>query len=92
LHIDRLGNKFILGGDFNTIINQSIGQENLDREGNGRVPNSQNSRIINEWIDEGWTIEPFRTMYPLQKETSYIPFRMDSRTGGGIKYGKQGKI
>jgi hypothetical protein len=33
--IDRLGHKFILGGDFNTIINQSIGQENLDREGGG---------------------------------------------------------
>ncbi len=67
--IDRLGNKFILGGDFNTIINQSIGNENLDREGNGWVPNSQNSRIINEWLEEGWTVEPFRTMYPLQKET-----------------------
>jgi predicted transcriptional regulator len=88
MQIDRLGNKFITGGDFNTIINQSIGHENLDREGNGRVPNSQNSRIINEWIGEGWAIEPFRTMFPLQRETSYIPFRMDRRTGGGVKYGK----
>ncbi len=64
---DRLGNKFIIGGDFNTIINQSIGHENLDREGNGRVPNSQNSRIINEWIEEGWTIEPFSYNVPTSK-------------------------
>jgi hypothetical protein len=50
----------------------------LDREGAGRVPNRQNSKIINDWIERRFLIDPFRTLYPEVKEMSYIPFR--SRT------------
>jgi hypothetical protein len=69
--------KFIIGGDFNTILSNEEGINNVDRIGNGRVPNSQNSRLINEWITEGFVLEPFRALYPLQQEASHIPFRSD---------------
>jgi hypothetical protein len=64
-----------LGGDFNTILCDRIDNENLDREGRGRIPNRQNSRIINEWIENGLFLDPFIALYPEAKETSYIPFR-----------------
>jgi exonuclease III len=64
-----------LGGDFNTIICDRVDDENLDREGRGRIPNRHNSRILNEWIENGMLLDPFRTLYPEAKEMSYIPFR-----------------
>jgi exonuclease III len=73
--IAQWGNCCILGGDFNTIIDNVIGNDNLDREGAGRVPNRQNSKIINDWIERRFLIDPFRTLYPEVKEMSYIPFR-----------------
>jgi exonuclease III len=73
--IRRWDNVCILGGDFNTILCDRIDNENLDREGRGRIPNRQNSRIINEWIENGLFLDPFRALYPEAKETSYIPFR-----------------
>jgi exonuclease III len=39
--INQWGNRVILGGggDFNTILSTQVGEQNLDREGVGRVPN-----------------------------------------------------
>jgi exonuclease III len=68
------GNACIIGGDFNTIICRDAGADNLDREGGGRVPNRQNSLVINEWIANGILLDPFRVLYPEKKEVSYIPF------------------
>jgi hypothetical protein len=47
----------------------------LDREGVGRIPNVQNSRILNEWIRNGLVIDPYRALYPENRAVSYIPFR-----------------
>ena len=79
------GLPFVIGGDFNTILDQSLGELNLDRVGGGRAPNSRNAAVINNWIAEGDCFEPFRSLYPEQKEISYIPFR---NVGGGDPYGK----
>jgi hypothetical protein len=73
--IESLGQETIIGGDFNTIQCHEPDEQNVDRVGRGRVPNIQNSRIINTWIAENFLIDPFRALYPLQRETSYIPFR-----------------
>jgi hypothetical protein len=70
------GNKSILGGDFNTILSSQGGDQNLDREGIGRVPNVQNSRIINEWLTNGIVVDPYRALYLENRMVSYIPFRM----------------
>jgi len=78
---------FIIGGDFNTVLDDTIGEGNMDREGGGRPPNISNGNEIREWIQDGDCFEPFRTLYPMQREISYIPFR--GREGGGNNiYGK----
>jgi exonuclease III len=73
-HIQRIGGNFIIGGDMNTILCSEVGPLNVDRIGEGRVPNVLNSRIINEWIRDGFAIDPFRALYPEAQEISYIPF------------------
>jgi exonuclease III len=73
--LETWGLPYIIGGDFNTILDRSMGGDNKDKEGGGRIPNSRNSEVIGQWIEHGDCIEPFRAMYPEQKETSYIPFR-----------------
>jgi exonuclease III len=78
--------KFIIGGDFNTILSNEEGTNNVDRIGNGRLPNSQNSRLINEWITEGFALDPFRALYPMQQEASHIPFRSDMDRAGIRNY------
>jgi hypothetical protein len=64
----------------NTILCTEPGDDNLDKIGGGRIPNIQKSRELNDWIQDGFAIDPFRFMYPLERETSYIPFR--TRQGG----------
>jgi len=86
LQLEGMGGTFLIGGDFNTILDRQLGEENMDREGGGRrVPNLVNSNVLNEWIDEGFAIEPFRALYPEKKEHSYVSFRQGN---GGWQYGK----
>ncbi len=54
----------------------------------GRVPNLQNSYILNRWIDEGMVIDPYRALYPDAKEISYVSFRGRNERGGGANFGK----
>jgi exonuclease III len=74
--LEQINEEFIIGGDMNTILSDEMGDHNLDRIGAGRIPNVQNSRVINDWINSGFAVEPFRALYPLQKEVSYILFRL----------------
>jgi hypothetical protein len=78
--------EFIIGGDFNTILCSEVGTDSIDRTGDGRVPNVQNSRIINEWVTEGFALDPFRSLYLLQHEVSHIPFRSARQLDGSLKY------
>jgi exonuclease III len=83
------GNRCIIGGDFNTILSTERGTRNLDREGGDRVPNRQNSNVLNDWIRDNFLVDPFRTLYPEMREFSYIPFRDRGRDGrADIVYGK----
>jgi len=70
--IDRYGIPTIIGGDFNTILDQEGTDENLDRIGKGRVPNRQNSNILNKWIRDGNMVDPYRALYPETREISYV--------------------
>jgi exonuclease III len=80
-HIQRIGGNFIIGGDMNTILCNDIGPLNVDRIGDGRVPNVLNLRVINEWIRDGFAVDPFRALYPEVQEISYIPFRSKYKVG-----------
>jgi len=44
---------FIIGGDFNTVIDDRDGINSLDRSGAGHCPNPRNSNIIKQWLNEG---------------------------------------
>ena len=54
----------ILGGDFNTVLDNRDGDMSVDRLGNGNCPNIGNSRYLNNWIAEGEMFDPFRVLYP----------------------------
>jgi hypothetical protein len=47
---------FILGGDFNTILDDRQGEANLDKIGGGRIPNIENHRRITNWLETGEVI------------------------------------
>jgi len=66
--INDYGLPYILGGDFNTILDRNLGDENLDKIGRGRPPNVRNSEVLTEWIETGNCIEPFRALYPAMRE------------------------
>ena len=84
--IDRYGIPTIIGGDFNTILDQEGTDENLDRIGEGRVPNRQNSNILNKWIRDGNMVDPYRALYPETREISYVSYR--GGAGGGARVGE----
>jgi exonuclease III len=75
--LHEIGMEFILGGDFNTILDRRNNGYNIDREGVGNIPNIQNSEIINEGIEDGVWADPFRNLYPHVREYSYIPFNRE---------------
>jgi hypothetical protein len=58
--VEAYGIPFILGGDFNTVINGAQGDENLDLEDRQSIPNKDSGKFIREWIEEGGVCDPFR--------------------------------
>jgi hypothetical protein len=69
----------VIGGDFNTILDQRLGGENIDREGDGNIPNKRNPDFINGEINNGFWVDPVRIIYPERKEASFVAFRGDNR-------------
>jgi hypothetical protein len=77
--VESYGIPFILGSDFNTVINGAHGDENLDLEDRHSIPNKDNGKIIREWIEGGEVCDPFRKKYPMSRSMSYVPFRSRKR-------------
>ena len=78
--LEQIGNEFhAWGGDLNAISditpphdNPNIGNRDLFLTSN--IPNLSHSKILSDWIEEGGTVDVFRTLYPNKREYSYIPF------------------
>ena len=89
-HVESWPNELILGGDFNTILDMDVTVQNLDRIGRGRTPNRPNGVFINSWISEGRVVEPFRALYPEEREISYMSYRggLGGRHDGNLTYSK----
>ena len=64
-----------MGGDFNTILDSRNGTVNIDKDGGGIIPNIENSREINKWLNDWRLADPFRVRYPDVAEYSYMSFR-----------------
>ena len=54
---------------------------NIDKYGGGLIPNIENSREINKWINEWRVVDPFRVRYPDVVEYSYVSFRRNDEFG-----------
>jgi hypothetical protein len=74
--VTREGLPFILGGDFNTILDQRRGRDNLDKEGGGGIPNCLNSDFLNLKINENVWTDPFRILYPENFRTYHLEARI----------------
>ena len=79
--LDNVEEKIILGGDFNTILDNRHGVVNIDKSGGGIIPNIENSREINKWVNEWRVVDPFRVRYPDVVEYSYMSFRRNDEFG-----------
>ncbi len=77
--VEGYGVPFILGGDFNTILDGAIGEENLDLEERRHIPNKENGKFLREWIERGDICDPFCKKYPMSRCMSYVPFRTRKR-------------
>ena len=70
-----------MGGDFNTILDSRNGAVNIDKDGGGVIPNIENSREINKWLNDWRLADPFRVRYPDVSEYSYMSFRRNDEFG-----------
>ncbi len=89
--IESYGIPFIIGGDLNTVVDGSIGEENLDLEDRQQIPNRENGKFLREWIEGGSICDPFRKKYPMSRNMSYVPFRSRKRVNNvwvDTNYGK----
>ena len=50
--LENVEEKIILGGDFNTILDNRSGEVNVDKDGGGVIPNIENLREINKWLND----------------------------------------
>jgi hypothetical protein len=55
---------FLIGGDFNTVIDGGIGEENLDLEDRAHIPTKDNGKFTGEWIEGGGYMRPFPEKVP----------------------------
>ena len=74
---ENSGLKTIIGGDFNTVLDNRAGELSIDRVGDGFCPNVQNSRVINEWIDEGKLLFP--TEYFILRRQNFHTLLLDGK-------------
>ena len=79
--LENVEEEIILGGDFNTILDNRNGVVNIDNQGGGVIPNIENSREINKWFNEWRVADPFRVRYLDVSEYSYMSFRRNDEFG-----------
>jgi len=64
----------ILGGDWNTVCDNSPPQYNIDIINMVNVPNIVNSNLLEELCTDMRLSDPFRTLYPTRIDFTYTPF------------------
>jgi exonuclease III len=64
--VEKINLPTILGGDFNTVVD-----ENLDLENRPDIPNYDNSEILHDWLEDGNFCDPYRAKHPRGKAMSF---------------------
>jgi hypothetical protein len=68
-----MGIPSILGGDWNTIIDGNVGEENLDLEDRYNIPQKDNGKMLREWIERGDTVNHLDVNTPWPKLCPIYP-------------------
>lgn len=64
----------ILGGDWNTVIDTSPVEDNIDIHNMVRIPNFTNCNLLNDMCEQFGLADPYRSLYPNKVDFSYSPF------------------
>jgi exonuclease III len=64
----------ILGGDWNTVVDNRPPQYNVDIINMVSVPNAVNLNLLEELSTDLMLSDPFRTLYPTRIDFTYTPF------------------
>jgi exonuclease III len=67
-------NQFILGGDWNTTIDRNPVNNNIDTFCMAGLPNQKNSELLNVLCREFELLDPFRALFPIKRDYTYLPF------------------
>jgi hypothetical protein len=66
--------RIVLGGDWNTVVDRSSLQSNIDVFCMAAIPNSKNSELLENLCERFNMSDPFRILYPTKNDYSYVPF------------------
>jgi exonuclease III len=76
----------IMGGDFNATFDTSPEEHNIDTINMQSIPSPVRSRKILEICNEFNLCDPFRVIYPLKKDFTYIPAAIDHENRSRIDF------
>ena len=65
---------FVIGGDHNTVGDLNPVNLNIDLANYANFPNKIHSKAINHFINQGFWVDPFRTLHPESVDFSWVPF------------------
>ena len=87
--IDRIegyGLPTVIGGDWNTVLDDGRGAENLDLEDREHIPQKDNGKMLREWIERGDTVSHLDVNIPWPQKCHTYPLGL---AGGWGMHGWQ---
>jgi exonuclease III len=76
----------ILGGDWNTVLDDNIPELNIDIYENKSVPKACNNKKLLELMNMHQLVDPFRVMYPDVSDFTYAPFGVLRKTRSRLDF------
>ena len=70
--VESYGHPFVIGGDHNTVLSALPTSFNPDLHLHESQCNITGTRFLNEWIDEGKIIDPYRYLFPTGRDFSFV--------------------
>ena len=74
IFIRKPNHEIVLGGDWNTVLDRTIIDFNIDVFGMAALPNAKNGEYLEGLCMDFKLCDPFRTLYPSKRAFSYSPF------------------
>jgi exonuclease III len=75
LHVNREeGINIVMGGDWNTVLDNNSPDSNIDLLNMSGIPNPPNSCKLNSIIRARGLVDPYRMLHPTRRDFTYSPF------------------